>query len=123
VRVGIALRIEDEMLYIFLLALFLVEFLVIIGVIVFAILFSRPEVPLKGDGGLEWTAAGGGNERPLQRRGAEPKNRGNVAPGDSHARMNQVLAVRPPVFAALSFPSVGGLYQNAAQRPSWLANN
>jgi hypothetical protein len=65
VRVDIALRIEDEMLYIFLLCLFLVEFLVIIGVILFAILFSRPEVPLTGDGGLEWTAAGGGNERPL----------------------------------------------------------
>ena len=41
------------MLYIFLLAFVLVQFLVIVGVIVFAILFFRPEVPLKGVGGLE----------------------------------------------------------------------
>jgi len=44
------------MLYIFLLAFFLVQFLVIVGVILFAIFFSRPEVPLKGDGGLERAA-------------------------------------------------------------------
>jgi hypothetical protein len=44
---------EVEMLYVFLLALFLVEFLVIAGAIVLVILFSCPEVPLKGDGGME----------------------------------------------------------------------
>jgi len=111
------------MLYILLLAFFLVEFLVIIGVILFAIMFSRPEVPLKGDGGLEWTAAARGNERSLERRDAEPETRGNVASGDSHTGTNQLMAVPPRVFAALSFPSGGGLHQNAPQGPAWVANN
>jgi hypothetical protein len=121
VRVDIALRIEDQMLYVLLLAFFLVEFLVIIGVISFAILFSRPEVPLTGDGGLKRISVDD-DECALQRQ-AEPAARGNVASENSHTPINQLLAVRPPVFVALSVPSVGGLRQIAAQRPSWLANN
>lgn len=121
-RVGIALRIEDEMLYIFLLAFFLVEFLVIIGVILFAILFSRPEVPLKGHGGLERIVADDDVACALQQREA-PSTRGNGASSDPRVPISQLTGVRPPVFVALSFPSSGGSYQNAAQRPSWLANN
>jgi len=117
-----ALRIEDEMLYILLLAFFLVEFLVIIGVILFAILFSRPEVPLKGDGGLERIVADDGVACALQQREA-PSARGNGASSDPRVPISQLIAVRPPVVVALSLPSVGGLYQNAAQRSSWLASN
>ena len=111
------------MLNVLLLAFFLVEFLVIIGVISFAILFSRPEVPLKGDGWLERIVVDEDDERSLQRLEAEPTTRRAVAARDSHTPMSQLTGLRPPVFAALSFPSVGGLRQIAAQRPSWLANN
>jgi len=111
------------MFYMFLLAFFLVEFLVIIGVITFAILFSRPEVPLKGDGWLDRIVIGDDDERSLQRLEAEPTARRTVAARDSHTPMSQLRGVLPAAFVALSVPSVGGLRQIAAQRPSWLANN
>ena len=38
------------MLFSFLLVFFLIEFLVILGALVFALFFARPEVPLAGDG-------------------------------------------------------------------------
>ena len=123
VRVDIAPRIEDEMLYIFFLAFFLVQFLVILGVVLFVILFSRPEVPLKGNGGLERIDVGDGNGSSLRRRETEPLARKNVASRDSQARMSRLTAVRPTVFATLSFPSGMGSYRNAARRPTWLANN
>jgi len=111
------------MLYIFLLAFFLIEFLVIIGVILFAIVFSRPEVPLKGDGGLERVAVGDGNESSPQGREEETTTRGNVASTDSHPRMSRLIAVRPFVFTVRSRPTGRGLYENAAQSPSWFGNN
>ena len=111
------------MLYIFLLAFFLVQFLVIVGVILFAIFFSRPEVPLKGDGGLQRAAVGGDDEHSLERRETEPMSRWNRASRDSEAGRSQLIAVRPPVFATLSFPSGWGSYQTAGQRPSRLSNN
>ncbi len=91
------------MLYIFLLAFFLVQFLVIVGVILFAIFFSRPEVPLKGDGWLERAAVDPGKD----------------ASRDSQRLMNRLMPVRPSVFAALSSPSGGRPYQGSAQGPSW----
>ena len=96
------------MLYIFLLAFFLVQFLVLVGVILFAIFFSRPEVPLKGDGGLERTAVDQG---------------GKDASRDSQRLMNRLMTVRPSVFAALSSPSGGRPYQGSVQGPSWLVNH
>ncbi len=96
------------MLYKFMLAFFLVQFLVIVGVILFAIFFSRPEVPLKGDGGLERTDVDQG---------------GKDASKDSQRRMNRLMTVRPSVFAALASPSGGRPYQGAGQWPSWIANH
>ena len=122
VRVDIALRIEDDMLSTFLLALFLLQFLVIVGEILFAILFSRPEVPVKGHGGLERVVVDD-DDSALQQRQAEPAARKNGASGHSHTRMNRVWAVRPLVFTRRSFPSGGVLYQNAARKPSWFENN
>ena len=101
------------MLYLFLLAFFVVEFLVIVGVLLFAILFSRPEVPLKGDGRLERTAVGDSED---------PVTSGSDESRDSHMPMNQLVAV-PPVFAPRSFPMGGGLFQSSVRRPSSLANN
>jgi len=98
------------MLYILLLAFFLIEFLVIIGVILFAILFSRPEVPLKGDGGLEWTAFDDGDKSVLRLREAEPTNRGVDASLDSRKPMNQLMAAQAPVLAAFCYPSGGRQY-------------
>ena len=92
------------MLYIFMPAFFLVQFLVIVGVILFAIFFSRPEVPLKGDGGLERAAVNQG---------------GKDASRDSRRLMNRLMPVRPSVFAALSSPSGGRPYQGSVQGPSW----
>jgi hypothetical protein len=92
------------MLYIFLLAFFLVQFLVIVGVIMFAIFFSRPEVPLKGDGELGRAAVDQG---------------GKDTSRDSQRLMNRLMTVRPSVFAALSSPSGGRPYQGSAQGPSW----
>ncbi len=92
------------MLSILLLAFFLVQFLVVVGVILFAVFFSRPEVPLKGDGGLERTAVGQG---------------GKDASRDSQRLMNRLMTVRPSVFAALSSPSGGRPYQGPVQGPSW----
>ena len=92
------------MLYTFMLAFFLVQFLVIVGVILFAIFFSRPEVPLKGDGGLERAAVN---------QGGEDVSR------DSRRLMNRLMPVRPSVFAALSSPSGGRPYQGSVQGPSW----
>jgi hypothetical protein len=95
------------MLYIFLLAFFLVQFLVIVGVILFAIFFSRPEVPLKGDGGLERAAV---------------DQCGKDASRDSQRLMNQLMPVRPSVFAALSSSSGGRPYQGSVHGPSWFAS-
>ena len=88
------------MFYLILLAFFLVQFLVILGVLLFAIFFSRPEVPLKGDGQLERTAVDDSKK---------PTTRGKDASGDSHPTKSQLTAVQPPVFAAHSFPMGGGL--------------
>jgi hypothetical protein len=92
------------MLYMFMLAFFLVQFLVIVGVILFAVFFSRPEVPLKGDGGLERTAFDQG---------------GDDASRDSQRLMSRLMPVRPAVFASLSIPSGGRSYQGSVQGPSW----
>ena len=96
------------MLPIFLLAFFFVQFLVLVGVILFAIFFSRPEVPLQGDGGLERTAVG---------------QSGNDTPKDSRRLMNRLVTVRPSVFAALSSPSSGRPYQGSVQGMSYFANH
>ena len=96
------------MLYMFLLAFFLVQFLVIVGVILFAIFFSRPEVPLKGDGGLERVAVGQG---------------GKDASRDSQKLMNRLVTVRPSVLAAFASPSGGRPYQGSVQGPSWYASH
>jgi hypothetical protein len=111
------------MLYIFLLAFFLVQFLVIVGVILFAIFFSRPEVPLKGDGGLERTAVDQGADRGPRQREAESTAGGKDASKDSQRLMKRLMTVRPAVFAALSFPSCGQAHQGSVQGPSWLVNN
>jgi hypothetical protein len=108
-RVDIALRSEAEMLYLILLAFFVVQFLVIVGVLLFAIFFSRPEVPLKGKGGREGTAVDDSEK---------PTGRGKDASGDSHTPMNQLIAVQPPVFAAHPFPPCGGLDQRSVGMPS-----
>jgi len=92
------------MLYIFMLGFFLVQFFVILGVILFAIFFSRPDVPLKGDGGLERAAVDQG---------------GKDASRDSQRLMNRLMPVRPSVFAALSSPSGGRPYQGPVPGPSW----
>ena len=111
------------MLYIFMPAFFLVQFLVIVGVILFAIFFSRPEVPLKGDGGLEQTAVGQRAKGAPRRREAEPTTGGKDASRDSQRLMNRLMPVRPSVFAALSSPSGGRPYQGPVQGPSWFANH
>ena len=111
------------MLYIFLLAFFLVQFLVTVGVILFAIFFSRPEVPLKGDGGLERTAVGQGAECAPRRREADPTTGGKDASKDLQRLMKRLVTVRPAVFAALSSPSGGRPYQGSVQGPSWFANH
>jgi hypothetical protein len=111
------------MLYIFLLAFFLVQFLVIVGVILFAIFFSRPEVPLKGDGGLERTAVGQGAECAPRQREADPTTGGKDASEDLQRLMKRLMTVRPAVFAALSSPSGGRPYQGSVQGPSWFANH
>ena len=41
------------MFYLILLVFFLIQFLVILGVLIFAIFFARPKVPLSGDGTQE----------------------------------------------------------------------
>jgi len=120
-KVNIALRIEDDMLYTLLLAFFLIQFLVILGVIVFAILFSRPEVPLKGDGGLERTAVGAGSEWALRQRATTPRE--IEASSDSHTRMSQLRAVRHTAFATLSILPEGGRHQGEVQRLPWSSNN
>ena len=81
------------MLYIFLLAFFLIQFLVIVGVIVFAILFSRPEVPLKGDGGLERADVDSQAERAPQQRETDRTKGGKDAPGVSQRLMNRLMTV------------------------------
>ena len=110
------------MLSVLLLAFFLVQFLAILGVILFAILFSRPEVPLQGDGGLKRIVAGD-DKCALQQREAEPAVRGNGPSSDSQAPMSRLKAARPPFVTAFSFTSVGGLGRKPAQSPFWLANN
>ena len=116
VRVDIALGIEDEMLQIFLLAFFMVQFLVILGVILFAVLFSRSEVPLKGDGGLERIVLTDRSEQSLQPPNVAPTACGKVTSTDSRAPLSRLTGVRPPVFAVLSVMSVGGVCQNTTQR-------
>ena len=113
VKADKALRIEDEMLYVLLLAFFLIQFFVIAGVIVFAIVFSRPEVPLKGDGGLERTV-GNRAECTLPRQGA-----GRGASEDSRSRMNRLMIGRPVVFEALSSGPGGQSYQGSVQGQPW----
>ena len=41
------------MLYVVLLVIFLVQFLVALGALTFAVFLARPEVPFSGDGSLE----------------------------------------------------------------------
>jgi hypothetical protein len=111
------------MLSLILLAFFLVEFLVIVGVLLFAILCSRPEVPLKGHGGLEWTGVDGRDECAFRQHEAEPTTRAEDASKDSRTLVNQLMAVRPLAFAAPSLPSGGGRYQSSVRMPSWSAND
>ena len=89
------------MLSIFLLAFFLVQFLVIVGVLVVAVFFSRPEVPLKGDGQLERTAVDGGSEASAGQ---------TAASRDPHTPRKHLIAVQPEVFATHSHSLGGGLY-------------
>jgi hypothetical protein len=94
-----------------------------VGVILFAIFFSRPEVPLKGDGGLEWTAVDQGAECAPRQHEADPTRGGKDASKDSQRLMKRLMTARPAVFAALSSPSGGRPYQGPVQGPSWLANH
>jgi hypothetical protein len=61
------------MLSLFLLVFFLIEFLLILGVLVFVLFFARPEVPLSGDGTEETQPAG----RPAHAK--EPTRSGGAA--------------------------------------------
>ena len=89
------------MLSIYLLAFILVPFAVIAVVLAFAVVFSRPEVPLKGDGQLERALV---DDRP------EPTAREIDGSRDLHTPRNQLIAVQPPVFATHSHRLGGGPY-------------
>ena len=91
------------MFYLILLVVFLIQFLVVLGALMFAIFMARPEVPLSGDAGLEKNEA-----QDRDRKSAHAPEKKGSASGKG--------GWWPSNIAAFALPSRGILYEGA---PEW----
>jgi hypothetical protein len=108
------------MLYMILLIIFLIQFLVVLGALIFVIFVARPEVPFLGDGSQERTAPDDrGRLSPRPPEGKSPAS-GKNASRSSRKPAKEVLATRPSPLPAFPRPSKEILYESALQWPSIL---
>ena len=106
------------MFYIVLLIIFLIQFLVALGALMFVIFLARPEVPLSGDGALKKTCD-------RDRLHPHPPEEKGSASGKNGSRQvskppRQVLVTRPATLAAFAFPPAETLPESAPEWPSVL---
>jgi len=94
---------EGEKFYLILLVVFLIQFLVVLGALIFVIFTARPEVPLSGDAGLEKTEA-----EDRDRKSAQAPEKKDSASGKGGSW--------PSNIAAFALPSRGILYEGP---PEW----
>jgi hypothetical protein len=105
------------MLYLILLVIFLIQFLVALGALMFIIFVARSEVPLLGDGSQERTALDdrdGLSPRPPE---GKPPASGKNASRSSWKPASQVVPTRPSTLPAFARPSKEILYESAPQWP------
>lgn len=109
------------MLSLILLIIFLIQFLVVLGALMFVIFLARPEVPFIGQGPQERQAPGDrGRLRARPFEGESPAS-GENSSRSPRTPTRQVMAIRPSTHAAFGRPSLEILYENAPQWPSNIA--
>jgi hypothetical protein len=106
------------MLYLILLVIFLIQFLVALGALMFIIFVARPEVPLLGDGSQERTAPDDRDRLSPRPRGGKPPASGKNVSRSSRKSAYQVVPTLPSTLPAFARPSKEILYESAAQWPS-----
>jgi hypothetical protein len=109
------------MLYLILLIIFLIQFLVVLGALIFVIFAARPEVPFSGDGEQGGTAPEDRDHLSPRPPEEKPSASGKNASRSSRKPAGEVLATRPSPLAAFARPSKEILYESALQWPSILA--
>jgi hypothetical protein len=105
------------MLYLILLIIFLIQFLVVLGALIFVIFVARPEVPFSGDieqGGTAPEDRGRLSPRPPEEK---PPASGKNASRSSRKPTKEVMATRPSTLPAFARPSKEILYESALQWP------
>jgi hypothetical protein len=100
-----------------LLIIFLIQFLVALGALMFLISAARPEVPLSGEGPQEGTAPDDRDRLSSRPPEGKPPSGKNVS-RSSRKPANQVVPTRPSTLPAFARPSKEILYESAAQWPS-----
>jgi flagellar basal body-associated protein FliL len=93
------------MLYLILLVIFLIQFLVVLGALMFVIFVARPEVPFSGDGEQERTAPEDRDHLPTHPREGNSAASGKNAWRSSRNPTKQVMATRPSPLPAVVRPS------------------
>jgi hypothetical protein len=88
-------------LYLVLLIIFLIQFLVVLGALVFVIFLARPEVPFSGEDSQERSAHDDRHHLSPRPPEGEPPTSGKNAARSSRKPSKQVMATRPPTLAAL----------------------
>jgi flagellar biosynthesis/type III secretory pathway M-ring protein FliF/YscJ len=91
------------MFYLILLVIFLIQFLVVLAALIFALFMARPEVPLSADAGSEKAETEDG-----ERKSAQAPEEKDSATGKGGSW--------PSNIAAFAVPSRGILYESA---PEW----
>jgi hypothetical protein len=94
-------RVEGKMLYLIMLVIFLIQFLVIFGVLMFVIFLARPEVPFSDKDSEEWPAKDDRDHRPPRPPEGKPPTSGKNISRSSSKPTKQVMATRLPALAAL----------------------
>jgi flagellar basal body-associated protein FliL len=98
-------HVEDEVLYLILLIIFLIQFLVVLGALIFVTFVARPEVPFSGDGEQGSTAPEGRDHLSPRPPEEKPPASGKNALRSSRKPTKQVMATRPSTLAVVVRPS------------------